>query len=70
MSCFVVYSRNPTHRLRPSFAALLRTFSQPSFVVFHWFDEDKQAGGPQCDVLGAPLEASANLYLDLQHTYK
>ena len=62
--------RNPVHRLRPSFSAILKTISQPAYVLFHWFEEDKQAAGSQCDVLGAPLEAGHNLYLDLQNTYK
>ena len=58
------------HRLRPTFAAILKTISQPPFVLFHWFEEDKQSAGPQCDVLGAPLESGHNLYLDLQNAYK
>ena len=62
--------RNPVHKSRPNFYTLLRTISQPSYVLFHWIEEDKKAGGPQCDALGAPLEAGHNLYLDLQNTYK
>ena len=58
------------HKLRPSFSTLLRTISQPSYVLFHWIEEDKQAGGPQCDVLGAPLVAGHSLYPDLQNMYK
>ena len=62
--------RNPVHRLRPTFVAILKTISQPPYVLFHWFEEDKQAAGPQCDVLGAPLESGHNLFLDLQNAYK
>ena len=58
------------HKLRPNFSTLLRTISQPSYVLFHWIEEDKQAAGPQCDVLGAPLECGHNLYLDLQNMYR
>jgi len=47
----------------------LRAISQPVYVLFHWIEEDRQAGGPNCDVLGAPLEAGHNLYLDLQNSY-
>lgn len=62
--------RNPKPRLRPVFDAVLDTISHPSHVIFRWFEEDKQEAGPQCDVLGAPLEASHKLYLDLQNVYK
>lgn len=62
--------RNPVAKLRPKFSTLLKNFTQPSFVVFNWIEEDKQAGGFQCDVLGAPLEAGHNLYPDLQKAYK
>ena len=58
------------HKLRPSFSTLLRTTSQPSYVLFHWIEEDKQAGGSQRDVVGAPLEASHSLYPDLQNMYR
>ena len=63
--------RNPTIELRPNFATLFEVFSksQPMGVVFDWIEEDKQAGGPQCDILGAPLEAGHGLYPDLQNKY-
>ena len=66
----VCAGRNPMHKLRPSFSTLLRTISQPSYVLFHWIEEDKQSGGPQCDVLGAPLAACHSLYPDLQNMYR
>jgi len=39
-------------------------------VLFHWFEEDIQAAGPKCDVIGAPIEAGHNLFQDLQNLYK
>ena len=62
--------RNPDLKYRPKFLALVQSFSQPSHVLFHWIEKDKQAGGPQCDALGALLEAGHNLYPDLQIAYK
>jgi len=39
-------------------------------VLFHWFEEDKKVAGPECDVIGAPIEAGYNLFPDLQNVYK
>ena len=57
--------------MRPNFATLLEEFSksQPLHVLFNWIEKDKQEGGPQCDILGAPLEAGHDLYPDLQNKY-
>ncbi|XP_065899418.1 ephrin type-A receptor 8-like [Dysidea avara] len=61
---------HPDYHQRPNFSALLCAISQPSYVLFHWFEEDKQAAGPECDVIGAPIEAGCNLYIDLQNFFK
>ncbi|XP_065899443.1 uncharacterized protein [Dysidea avara] len=61
---------NPEHKLRPTFSNVLRVISQPSYVLFHWFEEDKQAAGSKCDVIGAPIEAGHSLYPDLQNIYR
>ena len=34
-----------------------------------WSNEDKQIGGEDAMKLGAPLQCTHNLYLDLQQTY-
>ncbi|XP_065899435.1 uncharacterized protein [Dysidea avara] len=68
--CAMIQCWNPQHKLRPSFSNLIRVISQPSYVLFHWFEEDKQTAGPECDVVGAPIEAGHNLYPDLQNMYK
>ncbi|XP_065899431.1 uncharacterized protein [Dysidea avara] len=61
---------NSQHKFRPGFDAIMRAISQPSYVLFHWFEEDKQAAGPECDVIGAHIEAGHNLYQDLQNMYR
>ena len=66
----LLFCRHPDYHQRPNFSALLCAISQPSYVLFHWFEEDKQAAGPECDVIGAPIEAGCNLYIDLQNFFK
>ncbi|XP_065899449.1 ephrin type-A receptor 2-like isoform X2 [Dysidea avara] len=68
--CVMIQCWNPQHKLRPTFSNVLRVMSQPSYVLFHWFEEDKQAAGSKCDVIGAPIEAGHSLYPDLQNIYR
>ena len=62
-----LYRHSETSR-RPSFAQLVEMLSQADFELLLWREEDTQIG-PQVSVVGAPLEASKNLYSDLQRVY-
>ena len=60
--------RCPESSKRPTFAQLVEMLSQADFELLLWREEDTQIG-PQVSVVGAPLEASKDLYSDLQKLY-
>ena len=64
---FYMY-RCPESSRRPTFAQLVEMLSQADFELLAWREEDTQIG-PQVSMVGAPLEASKDLYSDLQTLY-
>ena len=44
--------------------------SRAEFELFVWEEDDLMDCDPQVNVIGAPLKAAQNLYLDMQNTYK
>ena len=60
--------RHPETSERPSFVILVSKLSQPDYKVLYFLASDKGIHR-QASVLGAPLEAGQNLYLDLQNMY-
>ena len=60
--------RHPETGHRPSFAQLVEMHSRANFELLLWKESDIQTG-PQVKVVGASLEASKNLYIDLQNVY-
>ena len=60
--------RNPNHRKRPRFSEVFASLSRPEMVLTS-FGGDLESVPPTALVLGSPLDAAKNLYLDLQHTY-
>ena len=61
-------TRNADKQSRPDFAELVHALSSPVADLLSWSEEDMRIH-PQARVLGAPLEASKNLYPELQGTY-
>ena len=60
--------RHPEASSRPSFSHLLRALSQPETELLSWSEEDIRVH-PQAAMLGTPLEAGKDLYIELQNTY-
>ena len=60
--------RHPKTSERPTFATLVFKLSQPDCKVLYFLASDEGIHR-QASVLGAPLEAGQNLYLDLQNMY-
>lgn len=54
--------------LRPTFGDILKVLERPVAELFMWAQKDL-AVHPQCSVIGAPIAAGSELYLDLQKTY-
>ena len=62
--------RNPNHRKRPRFSEVFAFLSRPETVLTSFGEKsDLNSVPPTALVLGSPLDAAKNLYLDLQHTY-
>jgi len=61
--------RNPEPRSRPQFRQITRILANDSKYLLGWSDEDKQIGGDDAVILGAPLDSANDLYIDLQHKY-
>ena len=62
--------RHPDPRSRPQFGHILKLMIGTNRgYLLGWSDEDKQIGGEDAMKLGAPLQCTHNLYLDLQQTY-
>ena len=63
-----MFTRNAEKSYRPDFAELVQVLSSPVTDLLSWFEEDTKIH-PQAMVLGAPLEAGKDLYLELQKIY-
>ena len=62
--------RHPESSSRPTFSELLQVLSQGSETdLLRWSEEDMRVH-PQAAVLGAPLEAGKDLYIELQNAYQ
>ena len=64
----VCWCRNADKAGRPQFREIVVTLSQSEEILLH-IPEEFTRGHPQASVLGAPLEAGRNLYIELQNTY-
>ena len=53
---------------RPKFRDILDTLKRPVVELFVWTKEDLKSH-QQCSVIGAPIDAGKELYLDLQNMY-
>eukprot|EP00731_Ephydatia_muelleri_P014769 Em0008g489a len=58
----------PDHNARPSFKDINMSFSQDQVFVLH-VPEEAASTHPQAAVLGAPLEAGENMYIELQKSF-
>ena len=63
-----VLFRNADKSGRPQFREIVETLSQPEHLLLH-VPEEVTRGHPQASILGAPLEAGRDLYIELQNTY-
>ena len=68
MHTLIFCSRHPQASSRPTFSQLLQALCQPETELLSWSEEDLRVH-PQAAVLGAPLEASKDLYPELQEIY-
>ena len=66
--CCCIFTRNVDKLSRPDFAELVHALSSPVTELLSWSEENVRVH-PQAAVLGAPLEASKDLYPELQRTY-
>lgn len=57
--------RSPKPSGRPTFTSVVQTLSQPTSLLLHWTEEDRQSH-PRASCLGAVMEAGRELYPDLQ----
>ena len=67
--CCCIFIRNTDKSSWPDFAELVRVLSFPVTDLLSWSEEDVRVH-PRAAVLGAPLEASKDLYPELQEIYK
>ena len=69
---FLLYTayRDPQYSQRPSFDDLFELLNRTDSDVLSWSEDDKAQSSPQASQIGAPISAGANLYQDLQKTYK
>ena len=65
-----IFYRNPNPRSRPQFGQIAKILDSNSGYLLSWSDEDKQNNDEGALKLGFPLEASRNLFYDLQTMYK
>ena len=72
LSCawYQFYPRHPDPRSRPQFGQITKLLAGNGNYLVGWSDEDKQVAGEDGVKLGAPLEATKNLYYDLQLKYR
>ena len=69
MSINLILTRNPEHSLRPKFSRISEYLRESDETLLRWSREDL-AVGKEVNQLGAPLEVSTDLYVDLQRTYQ
>ena len=65
---FQSFIRCPDDHARPSFRDIHLSLSQNQAFVLH-VPEEAASTHPQAAVLGAPLEAGENMYIELQKSY-
>ena len=53
---------------RPTFTELMQAFSLPDTKLLRWSEEDRSVH-PEASTLGAPLNYTQQLYMDLQENY-
>ena len=68
MNHLILFIRCPDHNARPSFKDINMSFSQDQAFVLH-VPEEAASTHPQAAVLGAPLEAGENMYIELQKSF-
>jgi len=61
--------RNPKPRSRPQFGQIAKLLDKNYAYLLSWSDEDKQNINEEALKLGFPLEASNDLFYDLQTMY-
>ncbi len=54
---------------RPTFPNLKHELDQPDSILLHWTDEDRSNVNPEATIIGAPLNHTEQLYMDLQRSY-
>ncbi|XP_064406601.1 hepatocyte growth factor receptor-like isoform X2 [Halichondria panicea] len=59
---------HPVKGERPTFTELMQELSLPDTKLLHWRDEDRDTH-PEASTLGAPLNFTEQLYMDLQESY-
>ena len=64
----ISFIRCPDDHARPSFRDIHMSLSQDQAFVLH-VPEEAASTHPQAAVLGAPLEAGENMYIELQKSY-
>ena len=64
-----IMCRHPDKHCRPTFPSLCQSLAEEAGSLLQLIEGDDQ-GHPQASLLGAPLEAGALLYPDLQNTYQ
>ena len=67
--CCIAFYRHPDPRSRPQFGQITKLLSGSSGYLLSWSDKDKQIGGVDATMLGAPLESAYKLYSNLQKSY-
>ena len=67
--CCVLCCRHPDSHSRPSFPSLCQTLAEEAGSLLELIEPNDQDPS-QASLLGAPLQAGAELYLELQKTYQ
>ncbi len=62
------HTRHPVKGERPTFTELMQELSLPDTKLLHWREEDRDTH-PEASTLGAPLNFTEHLYMDLQDSY-
>ncbi|XP_064406599.1 ephrin type-A receptor 4a-like isoform X2 [Halichondria panicea] len=65
---FMMECWHPVKGERPTFTELMQELSLPDTKLLHWRDEDRDTH-PEANTLGAPLNFTEHLYMDLQESY-
>ena len=67
--CCVLCCRHPDSHSRPSFPSLCQTLAEEAGSLLELIEPNDQDPS-QASLLGAPLQAGSELYLELQKTYQ